>query len=269
MDNYYKIIGQDINLLRSHKTQLPADLAPNGAAVVIIYAADHAAQITHGKDVYSLKKGECMILDASQPIDLGLSSSEPVCFVLSGALVKKHYDQIECFKAKLLMETGMLGAALKQIEAYQDTWTPDFSIKQAFNLLLALITQPASTELKPRLVLEACALMDREYAHIYGVEDVADRLGVTKAHLIRVFKTAWEITPGQYLKQIRMQHAKRFLANRELSLDVVAGLAGYANANYLGKVFKKTYGLSPKAYRQMAIEQIPEKDSELPDEAFL
>ena len=90
------------------------------------------------------------------------------------------------------------------------------------------------------------------YAGLYGVEELSERLGVSKSHLVRTFTAAIGVPPGKYLTTVRVEAAQRLLLHREYTLDVVASLCGFSGANYLCRVFKKETGQSPAQWRAMA-----------------
>ena len=58
--------------------------------------------------------------------------------------------------------------------------------------------------------------------------------------------------PGRFLTSVRIEAAKLLLAEREYSLEMIAGLCGFSGANYLCRVFKRETGLSPAAWRETA-----------------
>ena len=95
----------------------------------------------------------------------------------------------------------------------------------------------------------ALAAVQQNYAGLYGVEELSAQLGVTKSHLIRVFRAAMGMPPGQYLTAVRIEAAKQLLAHREYPLEVVASLCGFSGANYLCRVFRKATGPPPPGGR--------------------
>lgn len=99
------------------------------------------------------------------------------------------------------------------------------------------------------LIKEALTLIDREYAHYAGVQEIAERLGVTKEHLVRSFRAALGETPGKYLTCVRLENACLYLRGRDYSVDFVAGLCGFSCGNYFDKVFRRAYGMTPLQYR--------------------
>jgi AraC-like DNA-binding protein len=103
----------------------------------------------------------------------------------------------------------------------------------------------------PELVQDAVSLIEAGYAYLYGIDDLADQLEVTKHHLIRLFTAATGVSPGQYLIHVRMLHAKLLLQSQENTpLEIIAGACGYSCANYFTKAFKKYTGMTPTQYIQ-------------------
>ena len=122
----------------------------------------------------------------------------------------------------------------------------------AFALLCELSGADRAAPALPPLVAEAIADIRENYAGLYGVEELSERLGVSKSHLVRTFTAAVGVPPGRYLTTVRIEAAMRLLLHREYTLDVIASLCGFSGANYLCRVFKKETGHSPAQWRAMA-----------------
>lgn len=121
-----------------------------------------------------------------------------------------------------------------------------------YRLLCELAGADAAGDALPPLVAAAVAQIRQHYAGLYGVEELSEALGVSKSHLVRAFKAAMGVTPGQYLTGVRLEAAKLLLARRDYPLEVVASLCGFSGANYLCRVFKKATGQTPAAFRAAA-----------------
>ena len=119
-------------------------------------------------------------------------------------------------------------------------------------LAYALLCELAAASALPPLVQAAIEDIRANYAGLYGVEELSERLGVSKSHLVRTFTAAIGVSPGKYLTTVRVEAAQRLLLHREYTLDVVASLCGFSGANYLCRVFKKETGQSPAQWRAMA-----------------
>ena len=122
----------------------------------------------------------------------------------------------------------------------------------AYRLLCELAGADPAAPALPPLVSRAMAAMQQNYAGLYGVEELSAQLGVSKSHLIRVFRAAMGMPPGQYLTAVRIEAAKQLLTHREYPLEVVASLCGFSGANYLCRVFRKATGMTPAAWRAVA-----------------
>ena len=122
----------------------------------------------------------------------------------------------------------------------------------AYALLCELADADSAASALPPLVQAAIEDIRANYAGLYGVEELSERLGVSKSHLVRTFTAAIGVPPGKYLTTVRVEAAQRLLLHREYTLDVVASLCGFSGANYLCRVFKKETGQSPAQWRAMA-----------------
>lgn len=100
----------------------------------------------------------------------------------------------------------------------------------------------------PLIISSALNIIRKDYAYIYGVDELAEELNVSKSHLIRIFTKYIGISPGKYLTNIRLENAKLFLASGDYSVEAVANMSGYSDSNYFCKAFKKNTGVTPKQY---------------------
>lgn len=138
----------------------------------------------------------------------------------------------------------------------------------AYALLCAVARADETARPLPPLVAEAVAAIRRNYMALYGVEELSEQLGVTKSHLVRVFKQEIGIPPGKYLTNVRIEAVKALLLSDEYNLEMIAGLTGFSGANYLCRVFKREVGLSPAAWRTAAaplpvVPKLPPRNQEM------
>ena len=59
--------------------------------------------------------------------------------------------------------------------------------------------------------------------------------------------------PGQELQRVRIERAKRLLAESSNKLEVLAGQCGYQSANTFCVAFKQATGMSPKQFRDSVV----------------
>jgi AraC-like DNA-binding protein len=98
-------------------------------------------------------------------------------------------------------------------------------------------------------VRHALMLMHERSAHPWTLEELAQHVGLSRAALAERFRESMGDTPLNHLRVLRMQRAMRLLAETDHKLEVVAAEVGYQDAFGFSKVFKRTVGVSPKAFR--------------------
>jgi AraC-like DNA-binding protein len=101
------------------------------------------------------------------------------------------------------------------------------------------------------------ARLERVLAHISagfrdGVSqrDCADLVGMTPSALCRLFKRSRHRTFTEYVNELRTNEACRLLATGGVRITSVAFEAGFENLSYFNRVFRRTRGMSPTAYRR-------------------
>ena len=91
------------------------------------------------------------------------------------------------------------------------------------------------------------------------MEELAQRLEVSAAHLSRVFSKKTGVSPGKYITYIRVEYAKLLLRDPDTTVTYVAEASGFANANYFSKVFRKETGMSPSEFLESMPQQTEER----------
>ncbi len=91
----------------------------------------------------------------------------------------------------------------------------------------------------------------RPFSSTCAIERCADKPGVS----VRTVQTRLDqagSTFSDLLESQRLELAKTYLQQRELSLDEVAIRLGYTEQSSFGRAFKRWTGLSPSAWRRGA-----------------
>lgn len=103
---------------------------------------------------------------------------------------------------------------------------------------------------KTSLVLnKTIKYIDEHFAENITLEDVASQCGFSTYYFCKMFKKHKNISFTDYLSSIRIKHAKKLLANPNLSIKEITQMIGYIDPNYFTRVFKKYEGVTPTEYR--------------------
>jgi two-component system, response regulator YesN len=89
------------------------------------------------------------------------------------------------------------------------------------------------------------------YAEEISINDLAGKFHVNQPYLARIFKRAEGVSPVRYLRDLRINHARKLLAEHPgMEIKEVSALCGYADQGYFSRLFKAVVGLSPQDYRE-------------------
>ena len=98
-------------------------------------------------------------------------------------------------------------------------------------------------------ILQAETYIKENFSAYLRLDVIADGCHGSPYHLHRVFKRINGITPLEYLHQIRMDKAKKYLRQTDKTISEIAALVGNANAAHFATSFKKRTNQSPREYR--------------------
>jgi YesN/AraC family two-component response regulator len=84
-----------------------------------------------------------------------------------------------------------------------------------------------------------------------NVAFVAGHFGLTLAYLSKKFKEAAGESILDYINKNRIESAKFYLKNSEISINQVAQMVGFTNTNTLIRIFKKYEGITPGKYKEL------------------
>ena len=81
------------------------------------------------------------------------------------------------------------------------------------------------------------------------LNDIATKLFISRAHLIRLFKQHKGVTPYQFLLGEKIKIAKALLSTTEMSVKSISDKLCFADEHYFSHLFKQKTGLSPLKYK--------------------
>jgi AraC-like DNA-binding protein len=100
-----------------------------------------------------------------------------------------------------------------------------------------------------RHLLRARELADARYFEPLGVDDMASVAGLSRAHFSREFRRAFGEPPHVYLLTRRLERAAALLRTTDYSVAEICMSVGLRSVGSFTTSFKRSYGLSPTAYR--------------------
>lgn len=95
-----------------------------------------------------------------------------------------------------------------------------------------------------------CGLVEQNFSKDLAVGDYAEMLGVSAPHLTRVCRKVLGSPPNELVRQRRLLEAKRLLEYTRLSVSEIAHRSGFREPSFFSRTFSRTFGMSPKSYRE-------------------
>jgi len=79
----------------------------------------------------------------------------------------------------------------------------------------------------------------------FDKEEFASAMNVSSSLLYKKIKSLTDLSPTDFIKTIRLNHAVELLQTGKYTITEVSELCGYASLTYFGIVFRKQFGKSP------------------------
>ncbi len=111
------------------------------------------------------------------------------------------------------------------------------------------LLESAARENHGNVITAAIAFMKQEMHHPLSVRDLAEAVSMSESGFAHMFKAATGVSPLQFLKQLRMEQARRLLLGGS-NVSEAADSVGYSSLSHFISEFKRYFGKSPKVYTQ-------------------
>ncbi|MCM1134684.1 MAG: AraC family transcriptional regulator [Clostridium sp.] len=229
---------------------------------VIGLVEDGARKMTCRNREYLIKKGSILLFNPGDnhacaqsgggTFDYrGLNISKETMLTLAEEVTGKRelpgfsenvvYDEEGASYLRLLHETVMKGTA-------------GFGKEEILLFLIALLIRNygrSFTSCIPecrREIEKVCEYMERHFAEHICLDEICRYAGLSKSTLLRAFTKSKGVTPYRYLETIRINEAKKLLAEG-VSPAEAAVRTGFSDQSHFTNYFNQFIGLAPGLYR--------------------
>lgn len=105
-------------------------------------------------------------------------------------------------------------------------------------------------DVMPATIKKAIKYMEDHSYKDLSVEEISEEINLSRYYFSKIFKKQLNVTPMQYLTQLRIKKATYLLMQTNKTINEIAMEVGFKNGNYFNKVFKKTLGVSAGEFRK-------------------
>lgn len=172
-----------------------------------------------------------------QPVDANNIMLELMVMVLS-ASYKHNLDESEVGYSTYLSE-------IKRLES----WTQLESWCLRKILMVSDTIQNKKISHVSNVILKAKAYIDDNFAKDIGLNDVSKEVSISPQYFSTIFKEELGVNFIEYLRNRRVEVAKKMLRERKHSVKEICYKVGYNDPNYFSRLFKKLVGVSPTEFK--------------------
>lgn len=110
------------------------------------------------------------------------------------------------------------------------------------------------------IIRRAAAYIDENYNEDLSLSALAKQSGMESTYFSRTFRQETGENLMLYITRKRMENARTYIRESDISLTEIAFMVGYDDYAYFSRVFRKTYGKSPRDYRNTIRCQVEESE---------
>ena len=93
-------------------------------------------------------------------------------------------------------------------------------------------------------------ILHEQFSENLTIEDLAGEVSVHPVHLARAFRQKFHCTVGDYVRNLRVEYARRELSSSDKTLAEIAYFAGFSSQSHFTTVFKRLTGATPSEFRK-------------------
>ena len=161
-----------------------------------------------------------------------------------------------------VMDSPKLAARLARLH-YRATSNEHGALLDEFNLLQSAFErayvhsgyQPmrALTNARTRRTKLYEEMLRDEFTEKLDLARLAELGGVSKHQVIRDLKSVRGMTPGQFLKDLRLRRGKQMLRDGQ-SIASVSAYLGFADQSHFTRTFREAYRITPASFKRLSHE---------------
>jgi AraC-like DNA-binding protein len=167
--------------------------------------------------------------------------------------VTLDHPQARMAAANFLREIELeLAGARPFLEVRACALLTDLLVQLSRNLADSPAQRPDSTAAQRwhrALIREAVRYLEDNFTRPVSVREIASRLHLSPNYLSTLFHRECGQTLRGYLVRLRVERARRLLRETDHPIKAIAGLAGFSDEYYFSRVFRRTLGHPPGAFR--------------------
>lgn len=235
----------------------PGESHPMAELTYVDQGALHS--VAEGQDLL-LKQGDLVVYGPGQwhmqYADIGVAPRYvTISFELSGSNLAPLLNRK--FTAPQNVVTLLQGMLREQER--MDVYSGDIILSQLNLLLLTLLREseaPKAGKLQTsnavhsenEIIRQAQQYISSHIREKLSVPLVARQVDVSPSYLTALFHKNLQISPGEYIRRIKLQESKQMIRENNLNFTEIAAELQYSTVHHFSRQFKEKFGITPTEY---------------------
>ena len=149
--------------------------------------------------------------------------------------------------------------ALEKISLYNDQIYKEAS-KYLFDIFMKLAEKNQIRQEGSVIAQQILAELDKAIDSTISIEEICEKLFISRSKLIREFKKYYHVTPHAYLIERKIAFSKMLLQNTNHSIKSISAHLGFADEHYFSNTFKSKTNMTPSEYRKSRSNIVPDSE---------
>lgn len=170
------------------------------------------------------------------------------------------YDLSALFNRKFKASQSVVTLLQKMLREQEkmDDYSADMILNMLSIILLQLLRQPEQAELPPRsahcisneneIIRRAQQYITTNVRSRLTVPLVAQNTDVSTSYLTALFHKHLQISPGEYIRRIKLQESKQMIRDGSMNFTEIAQALQYSTIHHFSRQFKEKFGMTPSQY---------------------
>ncbi|MCI8387796.1 MAG: AraC family transcriptional regulator [Clostridiales bacterium] len=229
----------------------------NSSVLCMEYVINGNGTVCFNNSTYHPKKNDIYMLMYGNDHFYYSDSDDPwekIWFNAAGPLVERLIGAYQLYDTVVISNTNAYSYFDRIVELCSSGQPAEVVNTKSAIIFHELIQYLYRLTLNNSSVIDADALKMKSYidAHIsddIAVSALAGLIYKSCSQAMRIFKSAFNTTPYDYLLNQRFDKAKTMLLNTNMQVKEIAYQTGFSDEHYFSYMFKKKCGVTPMTYR--------------------
>ena len=214
--------------------------------------------VVDGEDLL-LEQGDIMVYTPDQwhmqYADMGVAPRfVTISFEISGG----NLDRLKGRKFAAPQQAVTLLQQMLREQENPDDHSGDMIISLLNQLLVILLRQVDAPAVKLKtsnavhseneIIRRAQQYISTHIREKMTVPSVAEQVEVSPSYLTALFHRNLQISPGEYIRRIKLQESKQMIRENSMTFTEIAAALQYSTVHHFSRQFKEKFGLTPTEY---------------------